>query len=802
MGELNTQVWGTGIEMNPFENKLDENKVYYATTSTRPTGGDDQDNKSQTYTLDRLEADGKIVCGQDFDLSPCYIMVDENCPWTKSVTYRFITENGTNSSERLDTGIINESKAVPVMIGTGYNRPGTNLNNVFNCSTSINSTTGSAQMPYYMLIGWKNNRRLTNDRVMQYSTTRKYKTLPSVNEANFQPFVKFGGKSIIARIMVQAKTTSGSYQTYSLYDYCYKGTNYTDRPVVVSVYYDAQIIDTDGRIWRDKTGGAWSSTYSGNGITAVPLTSEYTFEVSESVDCKASTWGTYLLDGAYPCLFGTHHTTISLSTTTTYFNSIDTHSSFEQNTAHPNVLTPITQNDLWGTVDDFYEYFMRSAAYLGLFFTPYNTTDFPFTVTNQDEMFSDDKMYCGVIDENGVTHGEYTHGTANEDQVQYTSKDLQKDSNVDAGGGGGKTPYDATTTAHKRVAGQGISGHWILFPYTELTNTTYFSFFMEQVNLAESIESANFYGQNPIDCVIEAKEVYLPESFASNWTSSSSIPVGDYNIPLGASILPEVLISSIINPITFNCGTIQINGIYDDFRDYEPYTQMQLYIPFCGLVDLKPSVCVGHNLKLEEEIEYVTGDILANIYVDNCLYTSTTGNCASDLSVNGLAVSNYAQIRAGYIQKALSDVVSGAMTLESGIAGGAIAASYGNTLGVRAQRTAGALGAIQNSLSAIHDIKMFKGMHPAAVKIQNGAPSPQSNAVFYPFVIRQYPLEFDNFDMESFSKLNGIACYDTGKLSEIASGLTICSEYILNGIMCTNEEKQMIAHLLESGVIV
>lgn len=797
MSELNTQIWGSGIEVNPYEGKLDENKLYYATTSEKPTGGDDSHNMSQTYTLDRLDADGKIKCGHDFDLSPCYIMVDENCPWTKSVTHQFIRVDNTNSSKRLDVGIMNETKAVPVMIGTGFVRPASNDNYCLNCSNSSSSYSGSIGMPYFMFNGWKNNKRLTNDRITQYSTN-KYKTLPSVNGANFQPFVKFGGKAIIARIYVRAKGATGSYQDYSLYDYCHTGTTYTDKNKVLCVWYDARIIEAPNTGWRDKHGGAWSGSLTGTYITAVPFTSDFTFEVNESINFTASTWDMYLNDYNKPCLFGTFNSNVTLSSLKNYFNSIDTHSSYEKRASSPYIIDALTENILWGTADDFYEYFMRSAAYLGLFFTPYSDTAFPFTVTNQDEMFSNEKMYLGVIDANGVTHGEYTHGEDNEDQVQYTSKDLQKDSNVDAGGG--SSPYDAVTTAHRRMTSQGVAGRWYCLPlFTTEDTYTWFQKIMTIINSPATAEDNNFYGQNPIDCILEAREVYLPQSFAG-WDTSSSVRIGDLVIESGT--YPNVRTSEFTSPINYNCGTIHIDEIYNDFRDYEPYTQMQLFIPFCGVVDLKPSVCMGHNITLEEEIEFTTGDILANIFIDSCLYTSINGNCGSDMSINGLAIATYAQIRSGYLQKGISDLLSAGASAVSGIAGGTIAASYGNTAGVRAQGWAGGLAAAQNVVSAIHDFDMYTNLHPTPIKIQNGSPMPQSNSVFMPFVIIQYPLEFKNFDMSEYIKLNGVACYDTGKLSEIASGLTVCTEYNLSGISCTKEEKDMIAHLLESGVIV
>lgn len=814
MAELNTAVWGTGIEVNPFDGKLDENKVYYATTSERPTGGDDQDNKSQTYTLDRLEADGKIVCGQDFDLSPCYIMVDENCPWTKSVSYQFIREDGVNSAKRLDTGIINETKAVPVMIGTGYIRPGTNDNNVFNCSTSISTYTGDAQMPYFMLNGWKNNRRLTNERVMQYSP-RKYKTLPSVNGANFQPFVKFGGKAIIARIFVEAKGDSGNYQTYSLYDYCYKGTTYTDKYKVLRVYYDARIIDSNNRSWVEKNGGAWSSTYTGNSITAVPFTSEYNFEVSSSVDCKASTWGTYLIDGRLPCLFGTYHTTISLSTQTTYFNSIDTHSSFEQGDRYPNVLTPITQNDLWGTADDFYEYFMRSAAYLGLFFTPYSSTDFPFTVTNQDEMFTDEKMYCGVIDENGITHGEYTHGEDNEDQIQFTSKDIQKDSGVKPGGGGGGRPDPDPNPVLPSVPGlnQLTGAGSVCYAlsagdFQQVWNDIYAK---RGKTWEKLIEGLQLFGSNPLNAILAYR--WYPFYITSDMT--------ELPIFLGRSVVNRNHKYSLVGRAFYTEGGSFWYGREKNFINSK-HCKCRMFLPFYGFVELPMSQVLSKELEIQFQYNMPDnlgvwiisfGDVIYDYY-----------ECAPyiDIPITG---DNGAQIAAIEKQQALSTALTVGSIAAAVITGVSMAAPTIGNIATAAAETAAVSGSL--SLGAnISELAAEGLVKPALVAVgaglaTKGAASGVSNIVssktnaanqigtlstnvptkagaaattFLHLPFTPYIQFYTNKDMETaniteYKKTVGIACEKWAKISEMPSDslLAISNPTFNTGGMTQNE---------------
>lgn len=612
-----------------------------------------------------------------------------------------------------------------------------------------------------------------------------------------EPIIQFSPKNFVLLIQLTAVSdlnagSTGSSQTYTLDEYI-NGEHYIDYPYITHVGLRPclgrnDIADRTSTISNAPAIMVLEPLSIGaklHDINNTPLTNYIDYDICIGGNNNRIVF-TLMGQGRYGGLQWNTNGYISKNTSTTidYFRPI-----YGENFVKHDIVDSDATRWYMPYSEENIESIRKATACFGLFFTgDLNTA--------QSGSYTDEKMYMGIL-EDGIGHGKYTQGVLNPRNKQW---DWNSSGDSDYKPGGGSKPYDAKTTAHRRIAPQGIAGQWYCLPLFSLDDTaTWFQRIMTTINSTRTGEENNFYGQNPIDCIIEAREVYLPQSFAG-WDTTSSVLIGDLIINSGE--LPNVRKSSFITPINYDCGTIHIDEVYGDFRDYEPYTQIQLYIPFCGIVDLKPSVCTGHDITLEEEIEFTTGDILANIYVDNCLYTTINGNCASDMSLNGLAISNYAQIRSSYLQKGASDLLSAGASAISGIAGGTIAASYGNTAGVKAQQWAGGLTAAQGIISAIHDFDMYSNLHPAPIKIQNGSPSPQSNSVFNPFIIVQYPLEFDNFDISEFIKLNGVACYDTGKLSDIAKGITVCSEYDLSGIHCTEEEKQMIAHLLESGVIV
>lgn len=69
----------------------------------------------------------------------------------------------------------------------------------------------------------------------------------------------------------------------------------------------------------------------------------------------------------------------------------------------------------------------------------------------------------------------------------------------------------------------------------------------------------------------------------------------------------------------FTFGTVALDGTgdyrpYGDFRDYAPYTQLEVYIPLCGTVELDPAYFVGHSIKIDMYYDIFTMSCVAAIY--------------------------------------------------------------------------------------------------------------------------------------------------------------------------------------------
>lgn len=115
--------------------------------------------------------------------------------------------------------------------------------------------------------------------------------------------------------------------------------------------------------------------------------------------------------------------------------------------------------------------------------------------------------------------------------------------------------------------------------------------------------------------IVSLMGFYINPSLFSNGISVSGFNVGKLSIPYGNAIKLNVL-----KPVLL-LGNKKIDGRHGTlqkphFLDYAPYTKLELYIPFCGTIDLPPRV-MYNTINV-----YLLGDII-------------TGGCLGVVKCNG-----------------------------------------------------------------------------------------------------------------------------------------------------------------------
>lgn len=113
----------------------------------------------------------------------------------------------------------------------------------------------------------------------------------------------------------------------------------------------------------------------------------------------------------------------------------------------------------------------------------------------------------------------------------------------------------------------------------------------------EYIDTANY--------AISLRKMY----FSIETSVNENICLGPYNTEIPCDVIGSDI-------ITLNMGTIAIAGRYQNIMDYKN-TDMQIYLPFIGFVDLSPSDFMDKAITLKYEVNVINGDALVVLYADN-----------------------------------------------------------------------------------------------------------------------------------------------------------------------------------------
>ena len=190
--------------------------------------------------------------------------------------------------------------------------------------------------------------------------------------------------------------------------------------------------------------------------------------------------------------------------------------------------------------------------------------------------------------------------------------------------------------------------------------------------------SSNFVDQikklfnNPMDAIIGLHQVYAPVTKGRK-----------ENIRCGY-IDSNVLSDTVARRYSkSDCGTIYLKEYFGNVFDYDPYTQVSIYLPFIGVVPLKTADVMRARLTVLYHFDVLTGACLAEIQVKRdgaggVIYTFT-GSCAVSLPFSSGSYMNAVVDAAMVGINSIGAIASGfsgnllAMTM---FAGGAIANTF------------------------------------------------------------------------------------------------------------------------------
>lgn len=455
--------------------------------------------------------------------------------------------------------------------------------------------------------------------------------------------------------------------------------------------------------------------------------------------------------------------------------------------------------NIYGTnyIETYIEYYdgiideiMRSVACFGLYFTDKYDVARYGNFTNND-------MYIGLLDNNGIGHGEYLKGsdTVNAPQNNYSS---MQESGYDYTKEVDKTKYINNTLFYGTWSSQAFTKMYVLTSseVALLANELYTA--VSQAPQGEEIERYNqsvFLTQNPIDCIISLKKFPMELPF------SASVPIklGSYTCQQATGA--PLLYSTGVYTFTFSRSIENSlrQWFEDSFLDYEPYTKVELSIPFCGTVEIPCCYLYQYDtLYVKLVVDFITGACTAYVLSRDITIDSVSGDCAVNMPVNGIQSANLdAQIYSAAANRNKSAFSSGL-----GLIGGLATMGIGIATGGIAAAVAGGIAALASGTNLVtQDKKIEYELQHMQVPLKQI--SAASGAISQSYDMRckmriTRPIVDPSYDAAVYADTTGFACLMQGEVKDF-TGLTV-GEIDLDGVAAPEPVKKMLQSLFAEGV--
>ena len=402
----------------------------------------------------------------------------------------------------------------------------------------------------------------------------------------------------------------------------------------------------------------------------------------------------------------------------------------------------------------------RYIASLGLFFNTKSLSELNTDLSDLDNL--PDYVHMPEVTPNGFTTGDY-----------FSGKEIGKSSSPNKN-------WNSTTDSTIKVDADSSDGNDVEdLQFAQLGGSannfikSYILSYGELNSLAENFSNDNPanpipVGANPFANIISLKQypfdISLP--MVSMWRTEGII-LDKWNTGIaGKRLVSQNMLRQI--------GSYKIEKKYNSFLDYEPFTTAEIYVPMCGRAKLPLNYIMGKTIIVYFASDIENGGCKAIVKCDE-ISAELSGTFSEDVS---LTAEN-----------------AGLKKLEMAYAGSNLMASAAGILvsGARADSTGMSYSVINGVKSAIDMFSVENGNY-SVIKGES-TPKVNFNNVSKCYIKISRPIiELP----ENYGRVNGFVVNKKLNLSNL-NGYTICCNVDVDGLYCTENEKEMLKGIMESG---
>ena len=429
----------------------------------------------------------------------------------------------------------------------------------------------------------------------------------------------------------------------------------------------------------------------------------------------------------------------------------------------------------------------------------------------QDSDFFDSKMFVGIIDDDGITRGHYTNGLQNilsnnfqwTDVRQstydpYTPHPIEPENEYSGTTGGQSIGNLATLTERYVIDGTmvkalGVELWKITKDVAEYDPNELYKNYSEMIN-------DTFLTNNPIDSIVSLQR--FPMAIPHDNDTLENIYLGKVQ-----SSAAGYKMSKVAYEYTFTRKVIA-PAFGNSFLDYEPFTQFELYVPFCGTVEISPAEILNRELWVKLVVDFMTGTCIGYVYSDDLLIKTVNGTIAIQIPVTGTENATVNSQLSNAITAFKQSQISTSLTSLKSVTSPTTLLNPINAMASQAT-------AIVDRSQKAYDLNHI----PMPIHVIGSASPVGLWAVdlncrlycYYPTgdVINETSASvapsLNETELTNFAHTNGIAIIDNAILSTYSSAAgsyVVCSDVDLSGVSATETEKSLIRAALQDGTYI
>ena len=259
---------------------------------------------------------------------------------------------------------------------------------------------------------------------------------------------------------------------------------------------------------------------------------------------------------------------------------------------------------------------------------------------------------------------------------------------------------------------------------------------------------------NPIDCIIALLVVPVTPTVGA----AATISLGNVATTVSAPVVSDQF-------VILDCGSLNIQEYWGAYLDYDPYTKVEIYLPYIGVRDIDVNDIQGKTVQLKYYIDVLSGTCVAMLQCGSDVLYSWSGQCAAEIPITSTGFGSTFQT----------------------------ALSAGNAIG---ETIVNAMSGIPQNISQVAS-SVFNGARSKVHKSGSLGSMAGHMGIQTPYLILTRPQQSVPEDL---NKLTGYPSNITATLSDL-EGYTEIDVIYPENIPATSAEIDEIVQLLKDGVI-